>query len=226
MTGPAGWSASPLLLPERAASLVLLPILSTFVFYLSPIAMQDNVLVQFVPQVLSYAGLMLWGSLNGELVQRLGLPSNRLASGLAWGLMIGLVLGAINTFVILKVVPWLGYDITFLKQTPHARLPLWLMIPWVVCAIAIFVELNFRGFILGRLLALSIPPPLAVLLSAVLFSFDPFMVATFKYLHWIAVWDGIVWGMIWLRFTNLYAVITAHAVEVIIMYSLVRAALA
>jgi membrane protease YdiL (CAAX protease family) len=226
MTGPAGWSASPLLPPERAAGLVLLPILSTFVFYLSPIAMQDNVLVQFVPQVLSYAGLMLWGSLNGELVQRLGLPSNRLASGLAWGLMIGLVLGAINTFVILKVVPWLGYDITFLKQTPHARLPLWLMIPWVVCAIAIFVELNFRGFILGRLLALSIPPPLAVLLSAVLFSFDPFMVATFKYLHWIAVWDGIVWGMIWLRFTNLYAVITAHAVEVIIMYSLVRAALA
>jgi membrane protease YdiL (CAAX protease family) len=187
--------------------------------------MQDNVLAQFLPQVLSYTGLVLWGSLNGKLVRRLGLSSDRLASGLAWGLMIGLALGAINTFIILKVVPWLGYDITFLKQTPHARLPLWLMIPWFVCLIAIFVELNFRGFILGRLLALSIPPPLAVFLSAVLFSFDPFMVATFKYLHWIAVWDGIVWGMMWLRLTNLYAVITAHAVEVIIMYSMVRTAL-
>ncbi len=187
--------------------------------------MQNNVVVQFVPQVLSYVGLILWGSVNGKLVRRLGLPLDRLASGLAWGLMIGLVLGVINTFVILKVVPWLGYDITFLKQTPHARLPLWLMIPWFVCAIALIVELNFRGFILGRLLALSIPPPLAVLLSAVLFSFDPFMVATFKHLHWIAVWDGIVWGMMWLRLINLYAVITAHAVEVIIMYSLIRAAL-
>jgi membrane protease YdiL (CAAX protease family) len=113
----------------------------------------------------------------------------------------------------------------FLTQTPHARLPLWLMIPWFICVIAMFVELNFRGFILGRLLALSVPPPLAVLLSALLFSFDPFMVATFKYLHWIAVWDGIVWGMMWIRLGNLYAVITAHALEVIIMYSLIRAAL-
>jgi membrane protease YdiL (CAAX protease family) len=187
--------------------------------------MQNHVLAQFLPQVLSYVGLLVWGKLNGRLVWRLGLHPGRLASGLAWGAGAGTVLGAINTFVILKVVPGLGYDIMFLTQTPHARLPLWLMIPWFICVIAMFVELNFRGFILGRLLALSVPPPLAVLLSALLFSFDPFMVATFKYLHWIAVWDGIVWGMMWIRLGNLYAVITAHALEVIIMYSLIRAAL-
>lgn len=187
--------------------------------------MQNHVLAQFLPQVLSYVGLLVWASLNSPLVWRLGLQSDRLASGLVWGAAAGAVLGAINTLVILTVAPWLGYDITFLTQTPHARVPLWLMIPWFICVIAIFVELNFRGFILGRLLALSVPPPLAVLISALLFSFDPFMVATFKYLHWIAVWDGIVWGMMWIRLGNLYAVITAHALEVIIMYSLVRAAL-
>ncbi|MGD9725041.1 MAG: CPBP family glutamic-type intramembrane protease [Nitrospiraceae bacterium] len=225
MTGPAGRASSPLLPPERAAGLVLLPILSTLFFYLAPLAMQNHVLAQFLPQVLSYVGLLVWASLNSPLVWRLGLQSDRLASGLVWGAAAGAVLGAINTLVILTVAPWLGYDITFLTQTPHARVPLWLMIPWFICVIAIFVELNFRGFILGRLLALSVPPPLAVLISALLFSFDPFMVATFKYLHWIAVWDGIVWGMMWIRLGNLYAVITAHALEVIIMYSLVRAAL-
>jgi membrane protease YdiL (CAAX protease family) len=93
------------------------------------------------------------------------------------------------------------------------------------CVIAVFVELNFRGFILGRLRALSVPPAVAVLLSALLFSFDPFMVTTFRFLHWIAVWDGIVWGMMWVRSANLYAVIAAHAVEVMIMYCVVRAAL-
>lgn len=223
MTGPACVASSPR--QERAASLVLLPILCTISFYLTPRPIQDDVVVQFLPQALSYLGFIVWGSLNGQVVQRLGLSADRLASGLAWGTVVGMILGAINVLVILEAAPRLGYDITFLTQTPHARVPFWLMIPWLVLVIAVFVELNFRGFILGRLLALSVPPPLAVLLSALLFAFDPFMVATFRYLHWIAVWDGIVWGMMWLRITNLYAVITAHAVEVIIMYCVVRAAL-
>jgi len=64
-----------------------------------------------------------------------------------------------------------------------------------------------------------------VFLSARTFSFDPFMVSTFGSLHWIAVWDGLIWGWLWIRFTNLYAVIIAHAVEVIILYLTVRAAL-
>ena len=48
------------------------------------------------------------------------------------------------------------------------------------------------------------------------------MVATFKHLHWIAVWDGLVWGMMWVRLRNLYATITAHAVEVMVMYAVLK----
>jgi membrane protease YdiL (CAAX protease family) len=225
MTRPAGACPSPLARPERAAGLALLPFLFTVSFYLAPPALQDNVAVQFLPQVLSYLGLLVWVHLNGQVVQRLGLGTDRLRSGVVGGAIVGIILGMLNVVVILAAVPWLGYDITFLTETPHARVPFWLMIPWFVCLIAVFVELNFRGFILGRLLALSVPAPLAVLLSALLFSFDPFMVTTFRYLHWIAVWDGIVWGMMWRRLANLYAVITAHAVEVIIMYCIVRVAL-
>ncbi|HEX2055809.1 MAG TPA: CPBP family intramembrane glutamic endopeptidase [Nitrospiraceae bacterium] len=211
--------------PERVPGLILLPVLSTILFYFAPQTIQDTVAAQFLPQALSYLGLGIWGRVNGQVVQRLGLESHRLKSGLAWGAIVGIILGTINVLVILKAVPWLGYDITFLTETPHARLPLWVMIPWFVCVIAVFVEVNFRGYILGRLLGLSVPAPLAVVLSAVLFSFDPFMVTTFRHLHWIAVWDGIVWGMMWIKLRNLYAVITAHAVEVIVMYCVVRAAL-
>jgi Type II CAAX prenyl endopeptidase Rce1-like len=224
MAGPTGASCQ-LPQPERAAALVLLPFLGTVSFYVLPRAIQDHVIIQFLPQALSYLGLIVWGSLNGQIVQRLGLGFDRLKSGLARGTIVGTVLGTINVLVILKGAPSLGYDITFLTQTPHARIPFLLMIPWFVCVIAVFVELNFRGFILGRLRTLSVPSAVAVLLSAFLFSFDPFMVATFRYLHWIAVWDGIVWGMMWVRFTNLYAVITAHALEVMIMYCVVRATL-
>jgi hypothetical protein len=64
-----------------------------------------------------------------------------------------------------------------------------------------------------------------LLLSALTFSFDPFMVSTFGSLHWIAVWDGLIWGWMWIRLTNLYAVTIAHAVEVLILYLAVRAAL-
>ena len=110
------------------------------------------------------------------------------------------------------------------------------MLPWLIILIAVGVELNFRGFLLGRLLALcesrafgkrpEIGPVLAVGASALTFAFDPFMVATFKHLHWIAVWDGIVWGMIWLRLRNLYAPITAHVVEVMVLYSTIKVILA
>jgi len=97
------------------------------------------------------------------------------------------------------------------------------------------VEINFRGFLLGRLVALEsgflkLPSiqrlsPAALLTSALVFSFDPFMVNTFQHLHWIAVWDGLIWGLIWLQTRNLYATVVAHAIEVIVVYSAVRAAL-
>jgi membrane protease YdiL (CAAX protease family) len=51
------------------------------------------------------------------------------------------------------------------------------------------------------------------------------MVNTFQQLHWIAVWDGLIWGAIWLRTKNLYITIIAHAIEVMAMYSTVRFAL-
>ena len=51
------------------------------------------------------------------------------------------------------------------------------------------------------------------------------MVATFRDLHWIAIWDGVIWGYLWVRLRNLYVTITAHAVEVIIMYTIIKATL-
>jgi membrane protease YdiL (CAAX protease family) len=109
------------------------------------------------------------------------------------------------------------------------------MVPWVICGIALFVELNFRGFLLGRLAELESHwrgvdssrrlAPLALAVSAFTFAFDPFLVNTFQHLHWIALWDGLIWGSIWLRTRNLYIAIVAHAIEVMVMYSAVRTAI-
>jgi membrane protease YdiL (CAAX protease family) len=172
---------------------------------------------------------------NRDIVSRLGLEKWKIRNGLRWGLLTGLLLGCLNTFVILSVYPQLGYDISFLKTTPHGQLPLLVMVPWFICGIAFLIELNFRGFLLGRLAALESGlcrsglaqqlSPLALIAGALIFAFDPFMVNTFQHLHWIAVWDGLIWGAIWLRARNLYITIVAHAVEVIIMYSAVRFAL-
>jgi membrane protease YdiL (CAAX protease family) len=158
-----------------------------------------------------------------------------MGTGLKWGLLTGLFLGGLNTFVILSVYPSLGYDITFLKETPHGRLPVLLMVPWLICGIALFVELNFRGFLLGRLAELESLwwgtdscrrlMPFALVMSSLAFTFDPFLVNTFRHLHWIALWDGFIWGSIWLRTRNLWTTIVAHAVEVIILYSAMRAAI-
>jgi len=161
-----------------------------------------------------------------------------LMTGIKWGVPTGLLLGAFNTFVILWVVPNFGGDILFLKETPHASMSTWVMVPWGILVIAIGVELNFRGFLLGRLVALfsqrfrDVPGYsqaagswLAVVGSALVFAFDPFMVTTFQHLHWVAVWDGLIWGWIFVRSYNLSMVIVAHAVEVVILYSCIKATL-
>jgi hypothetical protein len=155
--------------------------------------------------------------------------------------MTGIILGTLNTGVILYLIPALGWDIRFLSQTPHAQVPFWIMVPWFIIVIAMAVELNFRGFLLGRLLvffdeALKTDPSsatrirmnvfLPLSISALTFSFDPFMVTTLRHLHWIALWDGLVWGWMWMRMHNLYAVMTAHAVEVAIVYLIIRGVLA
>jgi Type II CAAX prenyl endopeptidase Rce1-like len=159
--------------------------------------------------------------------------------GVKWGIVTGLLLGAFNALVILWVVPRVGGDILFLKETPHALMPLWVMVPWGILVIAIGVEINFRGFLLGRLRvlffqwfrdspfqALAAEKNLAVMSSALVFAFDPFMVMTFEHLHWIAVWDGLVWGWMFIHKRNLMMVIMAHAVEVVILYSCIKLALA
>jgi membrane protease YdiL (CAAX protease family) len=217
---------------ERWFGLVLIPVLATVGYYALPSALQTSLAIQFLPQIVAYCSLALWTSKNKAVSFRLGLACSGLFQGLQWGLPVGVTLGAVNTMVILWTVPWLGADIDFLRETPHARMPVFIMLPWGILLIAIGVELNFRGFLLGRLAALSQASSLrkfprlgsaaAIIISALVFSFDPFMTATFKHLHWIAVWDGLVWGMMWVRLKNLYATIAAHAVEVIVMYSVLK----
>jgi hypothetical protein len=220
---------------ERASALALLPIGGTALFYALPGELQREPWLQFLPQLMAYLALIAWSFRNTGVVALLGLKIDCFPEGVRWGLVTGLLLGAANTHVILRLIPWLGHDIAFLKDTPHAKVPAALMVPWTIVLIAVFVELNFRGFVLGRLLALGrntlgvrndrFAPAAAVMTSALAFAFDPFLVATFQHLHWIAVWDGLVWGTIWVRLRNLYATIIAHAVEVIVMYLAVRAAL-
>jgi hypothetical protein len=227
---------------EKAAGLALLPPLATIGFYLLPSHWQSQLVVQWIPQLIAYLALGFWAFHNVGLRSKLGLESDKIRPGLGWGAITGIILGCVNTGVILYLVPAIGEDIDFLRHTPHAHIPVWIMIPWFILIIATAVELNFRGFLLGRLLVLFSPirkkmkasSPHVLLLATLLplgisaftFSFDPFMVSTFRHLHWIAVWDGLIWGWMWIRMNNLYAVITAHAMEVIIVFLLVREALA
>lgn len=217
---------------ERWAALACLPIAATGFFYTLPDPMQSRPVLQFFPQLLAYLCLLAWSSRSSAWLRQLGLSRTGWKPGILWGGITGVVLGIVNTAVILWVVPWLGNDIGFLRQTPHAQVPTLLMMPWGILLIAILVELNFRGFLLGRLLALFQagplsqlrwgPPSLAVIISAVAFAFDPFMVMTFKHLHWIALWDGTLWGLLLVRLRTLSAPIAAHAVEVMIMYSTLK----
>jgi hypothetical protein len=236
MTAPeSGPHVIPTQTKEWGAALALLPVAATLGFYALPASLQEQGLVLFAPQIVAYLAFGLWAARNGNIVSRLGLEKQNFRDGVRWGPLTGLLLGCLNTFAILFVYPHLGYDISFLKTTPHGRLPLMVMLPWFICGIALFVELNFRGFLLGRLAALESGlwrsslaqrlSPLALVTCALTFAFDPFMVNTFQHLHWIAVWDGLIWGAIRLCTRNLYITIVAHAVEVIVMYSAVRTAI-
>ncbi len=236
MTSPEpGLHKTPTQAKEWGAGLGLFPIVATLIYYALPAQLQEQPLAQFAPQIVAYLALGFWAMHNHKFVSRLGLVKENVRDGLRWGLLTGLLLGFLNTFVILSAYPHLGYDINFLKTTLHGRLPLLVMLPWFICGIALFVELNFRGFLLGRLAILESGlwrsgltqrrSPLALITCALIFAFDPFMVNTFQYLHWIALWDGLIWGIIYLHTRNLYITIIAHAVEVIVMYSAVRFAL-
>ena len=217
---------------ERAAALALLPVAATIDYYALPGWLQSQPSVQFAPQLIGYLALALWATQNGSIASRIGLQRSQWRQGLKLGAVTGTILGCVNSLVILRLVPSLGWDITFLTDTPHARVPVQIMLPWFIAGIALLVEVNFRGFVLGRLAVIESAlwrgaiaqrlSPFALLTSALVFAFDPFMVATFQHLHWIAVWDGLVWGLLWLLTRNLYATIVAHAVEVVMMYSALR----
>ncbi len=224
--------------PERASWLALIPVCLTGLFYLLSPASQRNLFLQFLPQLAGYGALAVWWKSNARAPAGLGLSPVRMGRGALWGLCAGCVLGAANTTVILLAVPALGGDIMFLMETPHAKVPAPVMIPWLTVVIAAGVELHFRGFLLGRLesgcrhwipesrvAGLPLCSCVAVPVSALVFAFDPFLVMTFRHLHWIAVWDGLVWAALFLRWRNLPAVIAAHAVEVMILYLGVKAAL-
>lgn len=217
---------------ERLAGLAWIPVCATVLFYLLPSSAQHSPAVVVLPQASAYLCLIAWTLANDCALGRLGLDPARIVLGIRPGILVGLLLGTVNVIVILHVIPRLGGDILFLRETPHARVPPAIMLPWFILLIAIFVEVNFRGFLLGRLLVLvqrwtspraeRAGVAAAVLVSAFVFSFDPFMVSTFRHLHWIAVWDGFVWGMMWIRLKTLAATIIAHTVEVIVMYGVLK----
>ena len=224
---------------ERAAWLALVPIGLTAGFYLLPASARQNLFLQFLPQLAAYGSLVIWWKLNANALPALGLSRGYMNQGVGWGIGTGCLLGVVNSTVILWVVPALGGDVLFLAGTPHARMPLFVMIPWFTVLIAIAVELNFRGFLLGRLEhfcgrwisttyanGFRLASVVAMLVSALAFAFDPFMVMTFRHLHWIAVWDGLIWAGLFLRWRNLVTVIAAHAIEVMILYLSVKTALA
>lgn len=222
---------------ESGTGLVILPILATGTFYLLPAVWQAQRPWQFVPQAMSYACLGLWALQNTQVLEKLGLEFRKIKSGVWKGLWVGVILGSVNTALILFGAPALGIDIGFLRETPHAQIPPAIMVPWFILLIALAVEINFRGFVLGRVEAFCsatrsslfhkpfVGQTLALGISSLLFAFDPFLVATFQSLHWIAVWDGLIWGWIWLYTRNLYIPIAAHTMEVIIEFTTIRSVL-
>jgi len=208
--------------PERTAWLALLPPLSTALYYTLPVSLQQNLWITFSPQLVAYATLAFWIASNPEWRAALRLSTEGMRLGLKWGALVGVALGAVNLSLILQVIPALGGDVLFLRETPHAKAPAWVMFPVGIAVIGMLVELNFRGFQMGRLLTLLGQSPAgklsAILVSALVFSFDPFMVRVFHHLHWIAVWDGLIWGVLLLQTRSLYATMAAHTVEVWILY--------
>jgi len=208
--------------PERTAWLALLPPLATALYYTLPASLQQNLWITFSPQLLAYASLAAWALLNRGWKTMLRLDVQRIGPGLKRGALVGVALGAVNLSLILQVIPALGGDVLFLRETPHAKAPAWVMFPVGIAVIGMLVELNFRGFQMGRLLTLLGQSPAgklsAILVSALVFSFDPFMVRVFHHLHWIAVWDGLIWGVLLLQTRSLYATMAAHTVEVSILY--------
>src|SRR5439155_18196699 len=173
---------------ERAAWLAILPILSTLAYYTLPAPLQQDLWLTFSPPLPAYASLAVWALSNRGWKTLLRLDAQGIGPSLKWGALVGLALGAVNLSFILLILPALGGDILFLRETPHAKAPAWVMFPVGIAMIGVLVELNFRGFEMGRLLTLlgqSQAGKLgALLVSALAFSCDPFMMRVFQHLLW------------------------------------------
>jgi len=176
--------------------------------------------------MVSLSALGIWFSRNPEIFRRLYLRKKGVKAGVALGIAVGLGLGLFNLFVIIKLTPWLGYANGFLRETPHADLPLWIMFPFGILLISFLIEVLYRGWILGQFLNLFRSSRGgtcgAIFFSALYFSFDPFMVIYFKGYHWLALTDGIIWGALLLKTENLFSTISAHTVEVWIVYLVLK----
>ncbi|MBI3994970.1 MAG: CPBP family intramembrane metalloprotease [Nitrospirae bacterium] len=212
--------------PERWSGLAILPaVLSLGYSFGSPVS-SGSLWTAVIPQWVAYVCLAVWCAANDGCRERLFIGTRNLKRGFWIGMAVGLITGLLNLWIIVGLTPWLGYGFDFLRDTPHAKMPFAVMAPWGIVLIAIFVELNFRGFLLGRLSVLlgdkPYGPAAAVVLSALVFSFDPFMVTVFRGYHWLAFTDGLIWGGLLIATRNLISTITAHAVEVILVYTVLK----
>ncbi|MEK7871862.1 MAG: CPBP family intramembrane glutamic endopeptidase, partial [Nitrospirota bacterium] len=210
-------------LTERCNWLVFIPILANILYYLFP-PKETNTIFLFFPQILSYVMMILWSCINNKSNIRIN-PANHKVS-IIYGFTAGLITGATDLFFILKVTGWLGQDYEFLRETPHSKIPFLLMMPFGIILISALVEANFRGFILGRLLIFSGKSKMgaagAILVSALIFSCDPFMLHFFKIFSWLALFDGIIWGYLYYRTGNILGPIAAHSVCVMIVYTVLK----
>jgi len=211
---------------ERWSSLAIIPILLTLGYFVWTPFPRGSVWPAMIPQLSGYLCLAAWIVINGHASSRLWIVKRNLKKSLIYGALTGILTGLINLWVIVKLTPMLGASFDFLRSTPHARMPFLFMVPWGIAGIAFFVEINFRGYLLGRLLVLlgdrGFAPAAAVTLSALVFSLDPYMTTVFRGYHWLALSDGVVWGVLLLRTRNLFSTITAHAVEVVLVYTVLR----
>jgi membrane protease YdiL (CAAX protease family) len=180
----------------------------------------------FTPILLTLLCLICWWRWNGGSLHQLRLRKEGVGEAVRVGAVAGAALALFNLFVILKLTIWLGYSYDFLQLTPHADLPFWLMFPFGILIIAFIIEVLFRGWMLGRLWVLMENirggAALSIFLSALFFSFDPFMVIYFKGYHWLALSDGLVWGGLLFKTRNLASTIAAHTVEVWIIYFILK----
>jgi membrane protease YdiL (CAAX protease family) len=211
---------------ERWNGLAIVPVVLTFTYPFWPPFPSNSLWPTLIPQFAAYACLAVWCAVNDRRSDRLFLVSHNLKKSLLLGGFVGFLTGLLNLWVIVNLTPWLGYRFEFLRDTPHARMPFAVMVPWGIVLIAVFVEINFRGFLLGRFQTMFgdrvYGSAMAVLISALVFSWDPFLVTVFRGYHWLALTDGLIWGGLLLWTRNLSSTIAAHAVEVILVYTVLR----